>query len=142
MTGKKRLFINALIKSKILENRFNATQAALDANYSKKSAAAQGSRLLKDVEVLQAVKDFFSEQREGLEEDRNKTLREVSILAHSDIADIGDIVKVDGKAYFRMNGFEQMGIARKAISSIQVKFKNEKKKKIFKKMDKEKKLNE
>lgn len=47
LTDKQKLFVQELIK-----NGYNATQAALAAGYSKSSAYAQGSRLLKNVEVL------------------------------------------------------------------------------------------
>lgn len=47
LTDKQKLFVQELIK-----NGYNATQAALAAGYSEKSAYAQGSRLLKNDEVL------------------------------------------------------------------------------------------
>lgn len=44
----------------------NATQAAMNARYSKKTAAQQGSRLLKDVNILARVRAIQKERYEKL----------------------------------------------------------------------------
>ena len=45
----------------------NATQAALRAGYSERSAYAQGSRLLKDDEVKERVEGLFAEAQKRME---------------------------------------------------------------------------
>ncbi len=49
MTPKKRLFVDEYLVDR------NATQAATRAGYSPKTARAQGSRLLLDVDILAAI---------------------------------------------------------------------------------------
>lgn len=45
---------------------YNATNAAIRAGYSKKTAAAQGSRLLKDVNIITRVRAIQSERVEKI----------------------------------------------------------------------------
>ncbi len=56
MTDKQMLFI-----SEYLINGFNATQAAISAGYSEKTAYSQGQRLLKDVEVSENIRKSIDE---------------------------------------------------------------------------------
>lgn len=50
LTNKQQAFVEAY-----LANGFNATQAAITAGYSEKTAYSQGSRLLRNVEVQTAI---------------------------------------------------------------------------------------
>lgn len=59
LTEQKKQFARNYIA-----NGGNATQAALKAGYSKKSAYSQGQRLLKDVEIKQILE---KEQKKNLE---------------------------------------------------------------------------
>ena len=59
LTEQKKRFARNYIA-----NGGNATQAALKAGYSKKSAYSQGQRLLKDVEIKQILE---KEQKKNLE---------------------------------------------------------------------------
>lgn len=54
---------------------WNATQAALEAGYSKKTAYSQGSRLLKNVEVRAMIDKFVAERAAKLEIDAEWVLR-------------------------------------------------------------------
>lgn len=56
MRGRKAAFVPEYLVD------YNATQAAIRAGYSKKTAYSQGSRLLKDPEVAAAIKEL-REQR-------------------------------------------------------------------------------
>ena len=51
LNAKQQRFVDEYIKS------LNATQAAIEAGYSKKTAGAIGSRLLKDVKISTAIKN-------------------------------------------------------------------------------------
>lgn len=51
LNAKQKRFVDEYIKS------LNATQAAIEAGYSKKTAGAIGSRLLKDVKISTAIKN-------------------------------------------------------------------------------------
>lgn len=77
--AKRDLFIKAFIS-----NRGNATQAAISAGYSKKTAYSAGCRLLKRVEVKAAieVERRDASEKAGLTVER--TLQEVARLAYFD----------------------------------------------------------
>jgi phage terminase small subunit len=81
LTGKQRAFVTAY-----LANGFNATQAALTAGYSPDSAYSQGSRLLKNVEIKQAIDSFFAENTMSAQE----VLFRLTQHARGDIGDIWD----------------------------------------------------
>lgn len=76
---RRKLFVDAY-----LANGRNATQAAITAGYSPKTAVEQGSRLLRDVNVAAAVQMVTErvEQSSGLTAER--VLREISRLAFHD----------------------------------------------------------
>ncbi|MGO4811131.1 terminase small subunit [Cupriavidus sp. 2MCAB6] len=59
LTGKKRLFADAVIAGK--SNR----DAAIAAGYSAKTASAAGSRLVKDPKVVEYLKDRRKDGRKG-----------------------------------------------------------------------------
>ena len=61
LTNKKELFCNEYIIN------FNATNAALKAGYSEKTAYSQGNRLLKNVEVLQRIEELKTKRNKRLE---------------------------------------------------------------------------
>ena len=48
------------------QRTLNATQAAINAGYSERTAYSIGNRLLKKVEVQQALKQNFEEKRDNL----------------------------------------------------------------------------
>lgn len=62
---------------------FNATQAAIRAGYSKSTAYSQGSRLLRNVEIMDSIR----EQVMGADE----VLIRMTDIARGDIADLMDI---------------------------------------------------
>ena len=57
MTDKQQLFILEYQKD------FNATQAAVRAGYSAKTAYSQGQRLLKSPEIRKALDDYMTERQ-------------------------------------------------------------------------------
>ena len=69
----------------------NATQAAIRAGYSKKTANEQGARLLANVSVKQLVKKLKSQREKRTEITQDKVLKEIALLAFSDIRDICEI---------------------------------------------------
>ena len=60
MTHRQELFIQEYL------NSLNATQSAIRAGYSPKTAYSQGQRLLKNVEVLQAINKVMNERKSTL----------------------------------------------------------------------------
>ena len=60
MTHRQELFMQEYLTS------LNATQSAIRAGYSPKTAYSQGQRLLKNVEVLQAINKVMNERKSAL----------------------------------------------------------------------------
>lgn len=76
---RRKRFIEAL-----LSNGENITNAALAAGFSPKTAASQGSRLLKHVEVQQALNTRRAEVLQKFQLTTDRTLQEIARLAFSD----------------------------------------------------------
>jgi len=92
ITGKQAKFISEYTKD------FNATQAAIRAGYSPKTAYSIGQRLLKNVEVQAAMKEhrkkfiadretrqkFWTDTMQDKDEDMKNRLRASELLAKSE----------------------------------------------------------
>src|SRR5580700_1428698 len=65
----------------------NATQAAIRAGYSAKTANEQAARLLANVSVREAVEKGQKQRIEKLEITSERVLAEIACLAYSDITD-------------------------------------------------------
>lgn len=116
---RKEAFVTAY-----LLNGFNAKDAAVQAGYSPKTAAAQGSRLLNNVNVqrlitarTQPVLDRFGVTVEN-------TLRHLAAIAYSDQRDVGTWGTRDGVPYFRPRNSEDLSEeAAMSIASTKMKAK-------------------
>lgn len=73
----------------------NATQAAIRAGYSPKTAHSQGERLLRDVEVAAAIQAAKADRSGRTTLSQDKVLEEVAVLAHSCVTDY--MVGQDGR---------------------------------------------
>lgn len=69
---------------------FNATRAAIDANYSKKTAYSIGQRLLKNVEIQKAIAEAKKERTKRLGIDADYVLRRLIEIDQMDVLDIMD----------------------------------------------------
>jgi phage terminase small subunit len=78
--ARRAVFIEVL-----LSNGENITDAALAAGFSPKTAAQQGSRLLKHVEVQQALNSRRTEVLQKFQLTTDRTLQEIARLAFSDV---------------------------------------------------------
>lgn len=78
MNPKRRAFVNAYLSG---TTQGNATQSALAAGYSPDTAYSQGSRLLKDAEVAQAIETRFAKAEFTVDQ----SLREVAELAQAPV---------------------------------------------------------
>lgn len=112
MTRKQEQFISEYLID------LNATQAAIRAGFSKRTAYSQGQRLLKNVEVQGAITEAQAKRAERLEITADKWLRELAIIGFSDLADYIEINNDTGA--IRAKGFEEMSEAKsRALESIQ-----------------------
>lgn len=84
LTNKKKDFI----KEYLID--LNATQAAIRAGYSQKTAYSQGQRLLKDVEIQHKIQHEMDKRAERTEITADRVLNEIAKLAFSDLRNIFD----------------------------------------------------
>lgn len=70
----------------------NATQAAVRAHYSEKTAASQGERLLRNVEIQNAITAAQKDRSERTEISQDRVLSELAAMAFYDPADIAGAV--------------------------------------------------
>jgi len=82
-TSRKELFVAAY-----LENGGNATQAAVTAGYSEKTAYSAGGRLLKDVEVSTKLQQKHQETVEKLQISSEVALEHIWSMATADVREI------------------------------------------------------
>lgn len=71
----------------------NATQAAIRAGYSEKTAYSIGQRLLKDVEVQNYISKRQKERSERTEITQDKVLKELAVIAFANTTDFARIVE-------------------------------------------------
>lgn len=84
MSEKQRRFVAEYLVD------LNATQAAIRAGYSVKTAESQGSRLLRKVQVAEAVQAGQAKRLGKLEITAERVLREIACLAFSDVRKLFD----------------------------------------------------
>lgn len=84
LTEKQRMFCCFYIQS------FNATQSAIKAGYSPRSAFVEGSRMLKNAKVSKEIKTLKEVYSEELHLDANRILNRHATIAMSDMKDFVD----------------------------------------------------
>lgn len=82
LTGKQELFCLEFIKD------FNATQAAISAGYSKKTAQPMASRLLSKVMIQDRISELQEERNHDLKIDAQYVLRRLIEIDQMDVKDI------------------------------------------------------
>ena len=65
----------------------NATQAAIRAGYSSKTAYSQGQRLLKNVEIQTRISELMNERSRRTEITADRVIQEIAKIAFSDIGE-------------------------------------------------------
>ena len=84
LTAKQALFVEEYLKD------LNATQAAIRAGYSEKTAKSQGQRLLTNVDIAKAIDSAKGERSERTKIDADWLLMRLAAEAYADIADLYD----------------------------------------------------
>lgn len=77
LTDKQKAFIDAYLTT------WNATKAAIKAGYAESTAYSQGSRLLKHVEIAEAIRQRIEESKLSADE----TLLSLAEIARGDMSD-------------------------------------------------------
>lgn len=81
LTQKQRLFVEEYIID------FNATQAAIKAGYSKKTAYSIGQRLLKNVEIQKALQKAMKKRSERTQIDQDYVIMKLKEIADKPASD-------------------------------------------------------
>lgn len=111
LSPKQELFCREYLKD------FNATQAAMRAHYSEKTAASQAARLLQNVKILARINSLKVDQHERINLSADAVLQEIASLA---MIQVDHFSQWDGKE-FSIKPFSEMHpIAKKAIKEIKV----------------------
>lgn len=79
MTPKQEAFVNEYLVD------LNATKAAMRAGYSAKTAASQGERLLRNVEITRALQGARKAREERTQITQDRVLQELARIAFFDI---------------------------------------------------------
>lgn len=108
LTPKRERFVREYLVD------LNATQAAIRAGYSPKTAEQQGPRLLGNVEVGRAVEEALKRRAERLEVSADNVLRELLRVA---TCDVGQAFDAEGRMLPLKDMPEDV---RRAISSVEV----------------------
>lgn len=82
MTPKQKAFVSEYLID------LNATQAAIRAGYSEKTANEQGSRLLANVSVIKAIKEAIDKRSEKTEVNAEYVLNRLTQIDNMDVTDI------------------------------------------------------
>lgn len=96
----------------------NATQAAISAGYSKKTAEQQASRLLSNVKVRAHVQKLREKQQKRCEIDADKVLNEIASVA---FARTEDIVCIDNGELSFVEDQDRPERSKVALKKIKVK---------------------
>lgn len=96
----------------------NATQAAIRAGYNATNANVTGPRLLANVGIQEAIRDGLAEAAERNKVTVDKVLRELALVAFSDIGQVMDFSGVEPRL---KPANEIPETARRSISGMKVK---------------------
>lgn len=97
----------------------NGTKAAERAKYSKKTARSKASQLLTKINISARIAELKEIRSERTVITQDMVLKELMILARSDIRDYGEIVKDYGPERLKLKTFKDIkGDATRAIKSI------------------------
>lgn len=99
LTPKQRLFVHEYLVD------LNATQAAIRAGYSKKTADTQGPRLLGNVGVRKAIEAARERRENKAIMTREEILEELSLIGRFDLA---DYFEIDEGGEIRPKPFDRM----------------------------------
>lgn len=87
MTAKQRLFIQEYLID------LNATQAAIRAGYNQKTAYSIGQENLKKPDIFSKIQEAMKERERRTEIHQDAVLKEISLIAFSDIKDYIEILE-------------------------------------------------
>ena len=97
LTAKQQMFCDEYLID------LNATQAAIRAGYSEKTAEEQGCRLLRNVKVQKYIQNRKQDRIERTEITQDMVLRELANIAFSNAADYASVIEKQAMVEFEGN---------------------------------------
>ena len=109
LTAKQQRFVEEYLID------LNATQAAIRAGYSERTAEQGGAQLLRNIKVRAAIDDAQKVRAERTEITADRVLKELALIG---FADMGDYLRItdDGNAFFDWSALPEGGT--RVISEI------------------------
>lgn len=102
----------------------NATQAAIRAGYSKKTAKEQGAQNLSKLNIQKQIQKAIKERENRTEVTQDKVLKE---LAHLGFSNIKDFIESSHEGYIVFKDMDKISFEEaKAIESVKADYKNNK----------------
>lgn len=92
----------------------NATQAAIRAGYSEKTANEQGARLLANVSVQEKIAELKAERSQRTKITQDRVVKELAAMAFAKATDYAQIADVGGKAAIMLTPTAQLTKAQQA----------------------------
>ena len=112
MTGKENIFCYAYLES------FNATEAALKAGYSKKTAGVIGYENLKKPHIIEYIKELTADYLKDFENRKLRLIKELESIAYSEgnlkYDNEGNVIGKDVRD--KLKGLELLGKTMKMFS--------------------------
>lgn len=102
LTEKQQLFCDEYLID------LNATQAAIRAGYSERTAAAQAARLLTNVKIQEYIQKRKQDRVERTEITQDRVLQELAVIAFSNAADYAAVV--EKQATFKCEDGSEIGL--------------------------------
>lgn len=113
LTPKQQKFVDEYLTD------LNATQAAIRAGYSQKTAKEQAARLLTNVNIAAEIERQRKKTQKKLEIRRERVIEELAAIAFANGTDYAKIISVDGQASVAFTPTENLTPEkRKAIAGI------------------------
>ncbi|OHW62180.1 terminase small subunit [Andreesenia angusta] len=111
---KQRTFITEYLKDK------NATQAAIRAGYSEKTAYSQGQRLLKKVEIKSAIDNLLEEIRESNIAEAKEIEEFLSLMMRGEIQEDAVVVESLGDFESKARIIKKQASAKDRIKAAEL----------------------
>lgn len=111
LTPKQEQFCNEYLID------LNATQAALRAGYSSKTAGSQGERLLRNVDVATRIQELQSQRSERTQITADRVLEELALIAFSNLDDFAEwgMNHASGENFLVLRSSDELTRGQKAV---------------------------
>lgn len=109
LSAKQELFVQEYLRS------YNATQSAIKAGYSEKTARSQGQRLLTNVDVSKRLEEEMAKLRERMANDSNRAYA----LLWRQLSEVEELLRKHDEVQTKLNDLSEQLNEAKNIKDIQ-----------------------